>query len=90
MIKFARMYSSKAALHNALKVNPIKDNFVDTFEIALNESTAKVNYEKCNDGSCDLIITHTHIPEQYQGQGLGHILGQVSEKGSRKFARSDI
>ncbi|KAG5885605.1 hypothetical protein JTB14_024786 [Gonioctena quinquepunctata] len=67
-----RFYS----VQSNLRTNPVQD-FVHakSLQILLNgDEIASVDYEILNSNLYDL--THTSIPEKYQGQGLGTILAE--------------
>lgn len=60
-----------------LKYLPVVEKF-NQLTIELNSDTvAAISYVKVNDQTYDLV--HTLIPEQLQGQGLGHLFAEVCE-----------
>lgn len=63
------------SVQSNIKSNPIIE-MPDQFKIMLNtDQFAFITYQKLSDDVYDLL--HSSIPEQFQGKGLGGILGQV-------------
>lgn len=51
----------------------INDDVTNTFFLPVDSEMATVSYDKQNG---ILMLNHTEVPDQYRGQGIGHILAK--------------